>query len=106
MGVLEIIQVLQGGGRKRLLERIAALETAVERLESGRRALTLEWESVYDKMNRIMGRLNARIRKQEASESPESDEQPAPKGVEHPMEMTGTHDLLQRARARHGLLPR
>lgn len=95
------------GGRKQLEERIAALERAVEGLDSGRRLLTLEWESVFDKLNRTMGRLNARIRKADAVTEPESDErEPAGAAPLGDQQVTGTHGVLSEMRKRSGLLPR
>jgi len=90
------------GGRKKEDERISAMETAVERLESSNRLLKLEWEQVFDKLNRTMGRLNARIRKDGATNAPDDEEpqtQPRTAG-------TGTHALLAAHRSRNVVLPR
>lgn len=94
------------GGESKNLERIIALEKANETLDSRLRLLKNEWEDVLDRVNRVMGRLNARIRKFNASESPESDELEPPKGVDPPRIGTGTHATLRAARERHGILPR
>jgi len=91
-----------GGGRKQDQERLTALEKAVEGLVGGQRLIKLEWESVFDKMNRIMGRLNARIRKSEAVTGSEDDAEVGPKGLVPP----GEHEVLERARRRYGVLPR
>jgi len=90
------------GGRKKEKDAIEALEKAVERLESGNRLMKLEWESVLHKVNQVMGRLNARIRKSEAQETPSDggdDENP-------PAPRMGSHATLAQMRRRHGLLPR
>ena len=85
----------KGGGRKKENERIEALEKAQERLDTQGRDLKLEWEMTFDKLSRLMGRLNARIRKSEAQNGPENDEQPeqgatplpSPSGVHARMDM-------------------
>jgi len=90
------------GRRKKEKDAIEALEKALERLESGQRLMKIEWESVLHKMNQVMGRLNARIRKAEAQEAPDDgavDENP-------PAPRTGSHGTLRSMRGRHGLLPR
>jgi len=101
--------IFWGGGRKQEKERLKAIEKAIDglenqttSLESAARMLKLEWHSTYDKLNRLMGRLNARIRKNEALEEPESDDRTGP----YPVAPTGTHARLTAARAKHGLLPR
>jgi len=90
------------GGRKQLLERIEALEKALESYESRVRLITIEWESVLHKVNGVMGRLNARIRKNEAQETPE--EAPHDSGPSSPR--LGSHATLMHMRGKHGLLPR
>jgi len=84
------------GGRKQALGRIAALEEAHEGLKREYRVIRLEWEDVYDRLTRTMGRLNARIRKNEAQE-PTEGPRPEPEGEVKP---SGTHGLLKAARAR------
>ncbi len=93
------------GGRKQLLERLDALEKAVEGHRSGLKAIRLEWEDVYDRVNRTMGRLNARIRKSEAVSSPESNAEETTQPVAPPPGRIGTHAVLREMRAKHGLLP-
>jgi len=103
-GYLDLIMWLSTrGGRKKLQEQIEASEKRLEGLETGARAMKLEWEMVYDKLNRLMGRLNARIRKseqtEEAVEEPDNNEpQLRPR--------FGTHAQMNAARMRRGLLPR
>lgn len=94
------------GGRKRDMERFAAFEKALERLvmavkanseaidklHSGEKKIRLEWEDVYDRITRTMGRLNARIRKAEATES---DEPEAPRGQAPQSHLPGTHEILE-----------
>jgi len=82
------------GGESREIERIVALERAVEGLESRSRLLKMEWASALDKMNSVMGRLNARIRKSEGLSEPESDEPEGPKGVQSPIGRLGSHATL------------
>ena len=93
----------KGGGRKKEDERIRALELRIEGLEAGHRALKLEWELVYDKMGRLMGRLNARIRKADAAAT---EEEPTPETALPAQARFGTHGQMQMARMRRGLLPR
>ena len=95
------------GGENELTERIIALEKAVEGLQSKIRLLKNEWEDVLDRANRVMGRLNARIRKSEATSATESDAEPVPHAAA-PTEIVGTHAQLSAMRGRRGrgLLPR
>lgn len=94
------------GGENRASGRLDAVEKAVEGLESRQKLMRGEWEEVHDRVNRVMGRLNARIRKVGASDSPESDEPEAPKGAATPRMGTGTHGRLSEMRAKYGVLPR
>jgi len=89
------------GGRKQEEERIEALERAVERHDSATKAIRLEWEDVYDRLNKTMGRLNARIRKSEGTTAPESNAKPE-EGAGPP----GQHAVLSEMRRRTGVLPR
>ena len=85
------------GGENKEEGRITALERAVEGLESRQRMQKVEWESVLDKVNSVMGRLNARIRKAIV----DSDVEDEPKGVPPPtVAAVGTHALLTDMRAR------
>lgn len=99
------------GALKACLKALEALNAVVQdqgksitTLESNERMLKLEWQDVLDRMNRVMGRLTARIRKTEASESSESDDLEVPKAPAPDTQATGTHSLLQNARSRRGLL--
>jgi len=87
------------GGETKHLERIEALEKRLESLESAARLLKSEWIDTYDRLNRVMGRLNARIRKNKALEGSESDDQETPNTVAPPLSGTGTHDMLAMHRA-------
>jgi len=87
------------GGRKKEKERIDALEKRLERLESGFRTIRMEWEDVYDRLMKVMGRLNARIRKSEGVEAPQGDTQPTSDGLAPPFAVTGSHAVLTAARA-------
>ena len=98
------------GWRKKEEERIYALEKATEGLRRGlddlskdMRSLTLDWELTYEKLNKLMGRLNARIRKSEATIEPQNDEPVAPQPSAPPF---GSHRAMNMARMKHGLLPR
>jgi len=93
------------GGRKQQSEQIEALEKAVEGLESRLKLLRNEWEDVFDRMNRVMGRLNARIRKSEAVAEPESDTEEVRRGIVPSQGPVGTHAQLMEMRRKHGLLP-
>lgn len=93
------------GGESKKSGRIAALERAVESQESQLRLIKVEWESVLDKVNSVMGRLNARIRKFEATTGPESDEQPTSQGTAS-LPIQGSHSTLTAMRGRRrGVLP-
>jgi len=81
---------------------ITALEERLERLERASKGLKLEWEDVFDRLNRMMGRLNARIRKNNALEGAESDGVDAPDASETPRTPHGTHAVLSAMRARRG----
>ena len=100
MGIFEVL--LNRGGEKKLLTRIEALEKALEAQDSRLRMIKMEWESVLHKVNGVMGRLNARIRKSEAQETPEGadvvENTPAP-----PL---GSHRTLAYMRGNRGVLPR
>jgi len=84
---------------------VAAQQKSIDDLESAQRLLKLEWTDTLDRLNRMTGRLNARIKKSEVLESPESDEPETRKGVAPVLQPTGTHSLLAQARTRRGLLP-
>ena len=93
------------GGENKLLDRVEALEKAVEASESRIRLLKNEWEDVLDRANRVMGRLNARIRKFEGQNGPPVDDQVAPQG-QAPEKPQGAHATLSAMRRRRsGLLP-
>jgi len=90
------------GGRKQDTERIAAIEKRLEGLDSGFKTIRVEWEDVYDRLMKVMGRLNARIRKSEAGTAPESDDHvdgQAPAPPAGLVALTGSHSLLAAARA-------
>lgn len=89
----------QRGGENKQSERIAALEQAVEGLDSRARLIKVEWESVLDKVNSVMGRLNARIRKFEDTSAPVSDAQ-GPTQAELPAGVPGSHGTLMAMRGR------
>jgi uncharacterized coiled-coil protein SlyX len=48
---------------RELEARIQALETRLEGLETAPKQLRLEWEDTLDRLARIMGRLNARLKR-------------------------------------------
>ncbi len=96
------------GGESKQSEQIAALEKAVEglnqavdNLESKSRLIKVEWEAVLDKVNSVMGRLNARIRKHEATSAPEND---AETPVQAPASPLGSHGTLTAMRGRRRVL--
>lgn len=102
-----VITLLGGGWRKKQSERIAALEQTLDRLVTGQKLIRTEWEDSLDRMNRIMGRLNARIRRAQESDeatetTPEANET-APEPASH---VLGSHGMLSEMRRRRGLLPR
>jgi len=91
------------GGENKQSAQIAALEKAVEGLESRQRLIKVEWESVLDKVNSVMGRLNARIRKTEATSSPETNAE-LPEQAAPPLGIQGSHETLSQMRRRRGVL--
>jgi len=93
------------GGENKQSERLEALEKAVYGLESQLRLIKVEWESVLDKVNAVMGRLNARIRKTEAVSGPQNDEHEPPQPPA-PVQVLGSHGTLTAMRGRkRGVLP-
>jgi len=93
------------GGENKQIEQIAALEKAVEGLESRLRLIKVEWEEVLDKVGKVMGRLNARIRKSEAVNASESDAEPEREAIP-PHNISGSHSTLTAMRGRRrGVLP-
>lgn len=83
------------GGETGLQKRIVALEEAHDRLEREIKSARLDWEMLLEKMNRMMGRLNARARAKEAT----TEASPGPDDARRPSQ----HELLSRGRARHVL---
>lgn len=76
-----------------------AFKIALEALERQPKLLRNEWEDTLDRINRVMGRLNARIKAASAPENeqlPEGDTQSSPPA----QRQTGTHDRLRAFRAR------
>jgi len=88
------------GGENKHIRRIEALEKAIEGQISGLKAIRLEWEDVYDRVNRTMGRLNARIRKSEAVQPAETDSEASPQPQMPFGAPTGTHAMLDAMRSR------
>jgi len=87
------------GGENRVQAQIDAIEKAVEGLESRLKLMRGEWEEVHDRVNRVMGRLNARIRKVGSTEAPEDDAATTPQAVPPLGHVIATHgDLLRRRR--------
>jgi len=88
------------GEEKEHFEAHEALERRQEALESQYRLLKTEWIDVHDRLNRMMGRLNARLRKSQAvdegAEATNGEEQRGPTPV------TGTHEQLAAMRNRRG----
>ena len=94
---MEVNASVDRGVLQELLKRVEASEVAIEHQDSTIRLLKNEWGDVLDRANRVMGRLNARIRKFEAQDSPERDAEPQEGAGAYP---GGTHALLSTARAR------
>jgi len=90
------------GGENKHLERIEALEKALEGQNSALKVIRIEWEDVFDRMNRVMGRLNARIRKSESVQAPESDTEATPQAEMPFGPQVGTHAMLDAMRRRRG----
>jgi len=94
------------GGRNKEEGRIQALEKAVEAQDSRIRLLKNEWEDVLDRANRVMGRLNARIRKFNEEKPPEEPAQETAAVGLGPTAVRGSHAVLTEMRRKSGLLPR
>lgn len=92
------------GGRKKEEERIDALEKAQESLEGRFKTIRLEWEDVYDRLTRTMGRLNARIRKSESLTAPEGDAEVSTDTPAPPPKPVGGHARLVEMRAKRNVL--
>jgi len=90
----------KGGGESQVLEQIVALEKAMDDVRRDQKAIRLDWEMALDKLGRMMGRLNARIRKNLDQEAPTSDDLPTTEGMA-PAQM-GNHQKLRMARAKWG----
>lgn len=90
------------GGENRNTEAIEAIKKAIEGHNSALKVIRLEWEDVFDRLNRIMGRLNARIRKSEGLQAPESDSETTPQPEIPFGKPTGTHAMLDAMRRRRG----
>jgi len=83
-----------GGAKEQPDATITDLLQAVNTLKADIRGLRLEWESTYDKLMKVVSRLNARHRREAQTEETIEPDRPAePVGI-------GTHDLLSAARAR------
>lgn len=70
----------------RLTKRCSDLEDRVQRLESGQKAMELEWESVYDSLRRLAGKIARRAQHDAAAAATaESDSTPRPgaPGADH-----------------------
>jgi uncharacterized coiled-coil protein SlyX len=80
---------------RKLEEENTAFRKALDRLED----LPLKWENTLDMLKKLVGRLNAREKAVERSESDDQPIEQAPPLVSG----TGTHTRLQEARARYGL---
>jgi len=90
------------GGENKHSEAIDALKKAIEGHNSALKVIRLEWEDVFDRLNRIMGRLNARIRKSEGLQAPESDNEAMPQPEMPFTPPGGTHAMLDAMRRRRG----
>jgi len=83
-----------GGAKEQPTAPKTDVEQSLNALKADMRGLRLEWESVYDKLMKVVSRLNARSRREAQTEETEEVERPAaPAGI-------GTHELLSAARAR------
>lgn len=85
---------------KALEQRLEALEQRPDDLATAMKGLRIEWEDMLDRLQRVMGRLNARVRRDLPGEVPEETPQ-VPINPE-----LARAELLKAARARrqHGLL--
>jgi len=79
---------------------IEAIRKAQERLERVPKQLQLEWEDTLDRINRVVGRLNARIRTTQKAEDEETPKEEAQ------VPSRGDHDLLSSFRRKRGILSR
>ena len=82
---------------------LQALQERMEAAESTLRTLKIEWEDVLDRMQRVMGRLNARMKASTiAQDEPPEVGPPSPEGFDY---LAATRKLQAR-RANHGVLRR
>lgn len=92
------------GGRKQQFERITALEQAMDAHTTTLKVVRTEWEDYLDRMNKVMGRLNARIRRSGGEKTDEDRPEETTEPQEGARGGTGTHGVLQRMRARGNVL--
>lgn len=91
--------------------RLRDLEELVEKTARQQKAMSLEWEEVYDKVMHLMARITKRAktadRENGRSSPPDDLQEPNAPQVEVPAVGTvGTHSRLAEMRRRNGLLPR
>ena len=83
----------------RPLADTTALELRLDSLERDFKSMRLEWENVYDKVIKAVGRINARERrKTRAEEEPPEVQEPTPAQ----QFVHGDHATLAAARSRRG----
>lgn len=88
----------------RLKRRCGDLEDRVQSLESGQKALELEWESVYDTLRRLAGKISRRAQAdRDGASIAESASTPTTGAHGADLQLPGLDERSARIRAsRHG----
>ena len=86
-------------------ERFRALEQQIRDLEGRMKGIEGQWDDTYDKLRRLTGRITKTAALRDA-EKEKPDESNSNSGSPSNGSILGTHERLQAARARHGVLPR
>lgn len=90
----------------KLEDELKALGESFEGLRRLPLLLQSEWEDQLDRMNRVMGRLNARAKAASVTESDDPPEVRVEPPLNGPGPLAGTHGRLEAARARRNALLR
>lgn len=86
-------------------DRVRGLEDRLEALERGFKSLRLEWEETYERLYKVMGRLNARLRASKTDEPEGGGHQDTPPLAVPPQLQPGYHERMQAHRRRRAVLP-
>lgn len=94
------------GVLKEQSERIRALEEALEGVRTPMKAMRLEWEDTFNRLEKTMGRLNASARKLKQREATQEAETAEIEGAAPGAPPRGVHATLTDMRRRTHVLPR